>query len=332
MTYPRWSIRLLVGAAWILAAFAAVLHLIHRERLDEGAALQVGGSLASLALVLVPLVLLARDDVVGRLRRFVDDHPRLALALAAALVSAYLPYWVLAANSRPGGLLVVLAALGAATFAAVGTRRRGPADGGDLLVVLVIWLPIELRLLDAAYPWPEGGAGRILAVLLSLDCLLYLMLVVRRYDGAGYSLSLRWRDLGLAVAAFAAFAAVGVPIGLAIGFLAPGGWPPGALDLLLGGVGILLVTGIPEEVLFRGFLQGFMERWTGRPWMALAAASLLFGAVHLNNGPAPDWRYALLATLAGVAYGFVFWKTRRVAAAAITHTLVDLTWTRFFMG
>ena len=52
----------------------------------------------------------------------------------------------------------------------------------------------------------------------------------------------------------------------------------------------------------------------------------------VNNGPAPDWRYFVLATMAGVAYGYVFWKTGRIGPAAITHTLVDLTWTQFFKG
>jgi membrane protease YdiL (CAAX protease family) len=40
----------------------------------------------------------------------------------------------------------------------------------------------------------------------------------------------------------------------------------------------------------------------------------------------------MLATIAGVAYGYVFRKTKRIGPAAITHMLVDLTWTQFFMG
>ena len=326
------QVRAWLSVVWIVPGVAALYFLVRREGLDEGAAPQVYSALASFALILIPLVLLARHDVVMGLRRFVDGRPGRSLALAGTLLVAYLPYWIFAANSRPPGLLAVLAVLGAAALSAIGVSRRGPADGGDVLVVLVIWLPIELRLLNVAFPWPEGGSGRILAALLGLDCLLFLMLVVRRYDGAGYSFGMKWRDLALAIGAFIVFATIAVPIGLWTGFLAVDRQSPRALELLLGGVMILLITGIPEEVLFRGFLQSFIERWVGHSGAAIAVASVLFGVAHLNNGPTPDWRYFVLATMAGVAYGYVFWKTGRIGPAAITHTLVDLTWTQFFKG
>ena len=68
-------------------------------------------------------------------------------------------------------------------------------------------------------------------------------------------------------------------------------------------------------------------------WLRLVAASLVFGAAHLDNGPhAPDWRYGVLASLAGLAYGWVYLRTRRILAPAIAHTLVDVTWSLFFKG
>jgi membrane protease YdiL (CAAX protease family) len=86
-------------------------------------------------------------------------------------------------------------------------------------------------------------------------------------------------------------------------------------------------------VLFRGFIQTMLVRLTGRPILGLVAASLVFGVAHLDNGPhAPDWRYGILATLAGLAYGWVYHRTRRILAPAIAHTLVDLTWSVFFKG
>jgi hypothetical protein len=329
---PTRPKRAWLALTWLVPGIAVCYLLIHREGLDDGAAPQVYGALASLALLLIPLVMLARHDVVIALRRAVDGHPGRGLALAATLPAAYLPYWAFAANSDLPGLLAVLALVGAAALGAIGVRRREPADRGDILVVMLLWLPVELRLLNPAFPWPEGGSGRILAALLALDCLLFLMLVVRRYDGAGYSFAMSWRDLAVAIGAFAAFTAIAAPLGLWTGLLTVDRQLPGAGDLLLGGAVILLITGIPEEVLFRGFLQSFIERWTGRPLPALFLASVVFGVAHLNNGPTPDWRYFMLATIAGVAYGYVFRKTKRIGPAAITHMLVDLTWTQFFMG
>ena len=62
----------------------------------------------------------------------------------------------------------------------------------------------------------------------------------------------------------------------------------------------------------------------------LLAASLIFGAAHLDNGPQalPNWRYAILATIAGFAYGKVFQRSSSVLASTGFHALVD--WTKHF--
>ena len=63
----------------------------------------------------------------------------------------------------------------------------------------------------------------------------------------------------------------------------------------------------------------------------MAVASVIFGLAHLNNGPHPDIRYFLLATLAGGTYGLVYRRTGTLLAPALTHTLVD-AWVVFFHG
>ncbi len=74
-----------------------------------------------------------------------------------------------------------------------------------------------------------------------------------------------------------------------------------------------------------------MQRY-GSGWRTLLAASVIFGAAHLDNGPQPipNWRYAILATIAGWAYGKVFEKSRTVLSSAALHTLVDWTKHVFF--
>jgi CAAX protease family protein len=204
---------------------------------------------------------------------------------------------------------------------------------GDAVVVLCIWMPVELRLLRPAFPWPPSSGGSFLMGPLGLGLLLYLMLVVRGFDPAGLTLRVEPRDVASATGSFAAFAAVGVPIGLRTGFLIFGMHDRPPLFALAAGTVILIFTGLPEEVLFRGFIQSMLVRVTGRPILGLVIASIVFGAAHLDNGPhAPDWRYGILATLAGLAYGGVYLRTRRILAPAIAHTLVDLTWTMFFKG
>ncbi|MFN2157100.1 MAG: type II CAAX prenyl endopeptidase Rce1 family protein [Anaerolineae bacterium] len=54
------------------------------------------------------------------------------------------------------------------------------------------------------------------------------------------------------------------------------------------------------------------------------------GLTHINNATAgfaePNWAYALMATIAGLAYGGVWARTRKVTASALTHMAVNLTW------
>ena len=147
---------------------------------------------------------------------------------------------------------------------------------------------------------------------------LFLLLVARPLDRIGYTFRLSARDIRLAVAATLAFAVMGIPIGLATEFLQ---WNPRVdwIRVAVAPVAIYLATAIPEEFLFRGLIQNALERAIGRAGLPLA--SVIFGFAHL-----PDLRYVLLATLAGFAYGWVYSRTRRITAAAITHALVDWIW------
>lgn len=81
----------------------------------------------------------------------------------------------------------------------------------------------------------------------------------------------------------------------------------------------LLFTCVTEETFFRGFLQTRLEaalqsRRAGK-WIALGLSSLTFGIAHLAGG----WTYVVLATIAGVGYGYALQVTRRIEAAVLVH-------------
>jgi len=67
------------------------------------------------------------------------------------------------------------------------------------------------------------------------------------------------------------------------------------------------------------------------PAAGLIVASIIFGAAHLDNH-FKIWRYAMLAALAGLAYGWAYIKTRSSVASSVVHTLVDWVWSVFFHG
>jgi uncharacterized protein len=192
----------------------------------------------------------------------------------------------------------------------------------DVVVLAGLVLPI-------AYGWlvamlPESGLGG-LPELLWTDVALYLYVVLRRLPGIGFDLRLRLRDLGIGVREWLLFAPLGLALGLALGFLRVHlQWPqPGPL------AGTALVTllfvALPEELLFRGLLQNLLETRLQRT-AALVLAAAIFGLSHYHHGPVFNWRYVLLATIAGCFYGRAWRHDRRLGASAISHTLVDVVW------
>ena len=201
-------------------------------------------------------------------------------------------------------------------------QRRIPDTVRVLAAAIVLWLPIEFDLLpQLRLPPPHGLRA---APFAALAAGLYLFVVACPLDRIGYTFHLSRRDFRVALIATAAFAIVGLPIGLATGFLQ---WNPrpDVIRLAVAPIAIYLATGVPEEFLFRGLIQNTLERAIGRA--ALPIASIIFGLAHL-----PDARYVLLATLAGVAYGWVYLVTRRITASAVTHALVDWIWVLLLRG
>lgn len=85
----------------------------------------------------------------------------------------------------------------------------------------------------------------------------------------------------------------------------------------------LLFTCITEEAFFRGFMQeklaGAMQRWQAGPYIALVIAAVLFGIAHARGGP----MLILLATIAGLGYGFAYLRSKRIEAAILTHLTLN---------
>jgi hypothetical protein len=80
----------------------------------------------------------------------------------------------------------------------------------------------------------------------------------------------------------------------------------------------LLFTSAAEEALFRGVIQ---RRLQGAlpPVAGLILAAIIFGAAHYAGGL---WS-VVLATIAGIGYGWVFWRTNRIEASILTHFMVN---------
>src|ERR1019366_194516 len=109
-------------------------------------------------------------------------------------------------------------------------------------------------------------------------------------------------------------------------------WPPhlaifNKVLLLDAGIyGFILIrnldgTGFDLRLRLRDAAIGLREFAIYTPIaLALGLAHFNKRAVHFN------WRYVLLATIAGIFYGRAWRQHRRVAASAITHASVDAVW------
>ncbi len=136
--------------------------------------------------------------------------------------------------------------------------------------------------------------------------------------------------LGAAARSFAWFALVAIPASLAMRFAA---WNPrwrGLGEFVTNYVEILVFIAWLEELLFRGFLQSLLSRALRSDLRGRVIASAAFGMSHVLLAPAPNWRYVMLATVAGWFYGGAFLRSRNLVAPSLTHALVDTVWRTWF--
>jgi len=209
-------------------------------------------------------------------------------------------------------------------------NRSGPPPlVKDALAVLAIWLPLELGWLRDVWPWPAGAGAFSMTAILGVDVAVILFVSIRRLEGVGYSFAIRRADLREAFWNLLMFLAIGIPIGLSTGFIAVTHGAKSLLEFVVQFVGIFLVIAVPEELLFRGLIQNLLERLLP-PTYALLLAALIFGLSHVNNGPTPDWRYVLLATIAGIFYGRAYHRSGGLMAGCLVHAAVDAIHRVFF--
>ncbi|MBI4160740.1 MAG: CPBP family intramembrane metalloprotease [Candidatus Yanofskybacteria bacterium] len=203
-------------------------------------------------------------------------------------------------------------------------------------VIFMLWLPIELSMWKG-FDWLKiffGQSAYILTYGMAVILGLMFFVCFKPLDGMKYNLLTGRGDIVKPVLGFIIAAAVLIPLGLWLGFLGQFRLPQ---DLSLGGVAvkfgaILFGIALPEEILFRSLIQNWLMRKFGASNRVLLVSALIFGSAHLNNGPGPlpNWRYFILATVAGFIYGKVFQKSSSVFSSAGLHAAVNTVRHTFF--
>jgi hypothetical protein len=311
-----------------LASYAALVFVFRfgLERSSVGIAL--GGSFryafAGFALLLAPLWLFGfglGDWIAEQLR-----SRALRILLPGLLGVAPLVFQVRAGN--PNWLLTFeMCALPVVLAALLELSVRDPKlvwqDGFVLAVLVALYM---LKVFEPAWPYPSLA---VLPKLYVADVALYLYAVNRRLEGMGYSFMPSASAAGIGLREWLFFSPLAIGVGLALGFIHFHARLPSAMAAATAILVTFALVAIPEELFFRGILQNLLETRLGR-YGALAVAAVLFGLGHFNKGSAFNWRYVLLAAIAGVFYGRAWRARRQVLAAVIAHTAVDVVWSLWF--
>jgi len=200
--------------------------------------------------------------------------------------------------------------------------KDGRGNWRDFVVLAVLGLAVDLRWFEGA--WPAHLA--IFNKVLLLDAGIYGFIAVRQLEGTGFDLRLRLRDAAIGLRELALYTPIALALGLGLGFLHLHADWPGVLPIAGAWIFTFCFIAVPEELFFRGWLQNLLERRMGRTG-ALILTAILFGLAHFNKRAAHfNWRYVLLAAVAGIFYGRAWRSERRVGASAITHASVDAIW------
>ncbi len=260
-------------------------------------------------------------------------RPRLKHVRAGIAAGLFLaPYAIYAAGTGDFrwlalGKLVTMAVAPIGLFALAPVAQPRRLNWQDGVALLWLYVPVQLHLTSGI--WNEPVNLDFMARLYIVGVGAWAFLIVRGVDDAGYDFAVSRvlvRDAAVSLAGFTVFA---LPLGFAMRFLA---WNPewrGLPQFLVDYVTIFLFVAIAEELFFRGLLQNLLEGSLGSRQVSQAMVSVAFGFSHIQHAPAPNWRYVVLATIAGWSYGLAYRKHRSLMASAGCHAMVDTLWRTF---
>jgi hypothetical protein len=202
----------------------------------------------------------------------------------------------------------------------VDPHQRG--NWRDYVVLITLGLAVDLRWFEPA--WPPHLA--VFNKILLLDAGIYAFLFIRQLDNVGFDLRLRLRDIAIGLREFIFYAPIAIVLGVALGFLHFHPLWPRLLQAAEAFFFTFFFIAVPEELFFRGWMQNLLERRIGHN-PALVLTAILFGLSHFNKRALHfNWRYVLLAAIAGIFYGRAWRQDRRIGSSAITHSSVDTLW------
>jgi membrane protease YdiL (CAAX protease family) len=253
-----------------------------------------------------------------------------AFIVLALLVLPYVFYAIGTADFHWSALGRLLAIAGpvVTVYSAFPVRNQAKFNWQDMLAAVWMVSIVLFHLFKGIWNVPVhlDFMGRLFMVSLGLFCWTY----IRPVPDLGYRLEFSKKALLAAASNFTFFAGIAIPLGLVLGFTE---WNPrwrGLPEFALAYLQILLFVAVLEEIFFRGFLQNLLEKSLRSWWLGQLIASCIFGLFHILHAPFPNWRYVVLASIAGWFYGSSYRAGGTLLSSALLHTAVDTVWRTFF--
>ncbi len=327
----------------ILTALLALMFGLFLVQVRISAALTILSFVAFLVFV-SPYTLMGNLTLIKVLRSDFEANPNRFVPILAGLWGLAQLYALLSGQFDFYNAALSIAWLAPLVVLVRQLPNRPIPDLLDWVIVLILWLPIEFGLFSGiGIPPARAQIGPLM--LIGLVFLIYTFLVVRKFE-VGFTYRLKGEDVRLVVLNFLLFFFIAIIIGSLTGFITLARHIPPVSEMLIRAFAIFFFIALPEELLFRGVMYKLLlKQFQGNPkavGKALVLSSVIFGLAHGNNANPPffdltlgtfvwqvPWAYILLATIAGLFYGWVFIRTKKITAAALLHFLVDWVWFAF---
>lgn len=202
----------------------------------------------------------------------------------------------------------------------------------DLATVLVIWLPLEFKLLSTDLS--PTGKVTVWALLTAALNIVNCFSVLRPFSALshardlGYSFKLQQSEIAIGLLLGILCVALSVPLAALIRLgrikMPVRRRPDKEIATFMG----LFMSAIAEELLFRGLIQNMLEQRMGQQsTLALTLASIFYALAHLRKSKLgfepPNFRLAVVAFVSGIACGLSWRLTGKVTGSALTHAVCD---------
>ncbi len=319
-----WLALVLVWLALILGGFVYARYMQLPSRI---AAPVIAAFLWEASFYLVPGFSGVRSAIEQRWR-----PPVLALGMVATALAPYCAYTIPTGSFHWAGVGLLMSLAAAASFCYLCLPKNGYADALFLMFMAAVVLS---GCFTAIYPSPAPGVRlEILGQMMWTRTGVMVMLWFRRAEGIGFGFLPTATEWEIGLRNYLYFLPIGLPLGLATGLVRlralPAEWWMAAGVALGTFLGMLWVVALAEEFFFRGLMQQWLcTRLGSRAW-GLVLASVAFGLVHLPFRAFPNWRFALVAAIAGLFYGRAYSQAGGIRAAMVSHALVNTTTRMFF--